>query len=90
MGKVEQMKASRKADRSGDPHAWADEIETRIDQRSFTAIVAFFMCLVLAWFVFDLHRKQAALEADIQTMLGPQPCEQTPGPSGELPPDGFC
>ena len=87
---IKELRNARRAQRSGDPHQWADEMETRIDQRSITAMVAFFMCLVLAWFVFDLYRKQAELEANIEAMLGPQPCDPTPGPSGELPPDGFC
>ncbi len=87
---IKKLRNARRAQRSGDPHQWADEMETRIDQRSITAMVAFFMCLVLAWFVFDLYRKQAELEANIEAMLGPQPCDPTPGPSGELPPDGFC
>jgi hypothetical protein len=87
---IRKLSNARRFERSSDPHQWAEEIERRIDQRSLTSIFAFFMCIALAWFVYDLRREQAALKADIQAIAGPQPCEQTPGPSGELPPPGFC
>lgn len=87
---IEKLRKGRRAERSEDPHQWAEDIERRIDQRSITSVVAFLMCIALAWFMYDTRRAQAELKADIQTLLGPQPCEQMPGPSGELPPPGFC
>jgi hypothetical protein len=87
---IEKLRNGRRTKRSGDPHQWAEEVEKRIDERSITSIVAFLMCIALAWFVYDLRREQAQMKADMQMLLGPQACETTPGPSGQMPPEGFC
>jgi ferric-dicitrate binding protein FerR (iron transport regulator) len=87
---IKKLRNEQRAKRSENPHEWAEDIERRVDQRSITAVVAFLMCIALAWFVYDLRREQAEIRSDIQALFGPQPCEQTPGPSGEMPPPGFC
>lgn len=40
MGKVDKIKASRKADRLEDPHAWAERIENEVSMRSIVGFVA--------------------------------------------------
>lgn len=82
---VEKLKAERRIERSADPHAWAEELERGRDWR--TMVVAILAVVVgwIGWQVFtlrqDVDRMQKASEID---------CVPTPGPSGEMPPPGFC
>lgn len=86
MGKeLDKLRTERRLDRSADPHAWAENLERNDTWR--TLVVAFVAILVifLGWQVFTLKRDLAELKSQIDV-----PCVPTPGPSGEMPPPGFC
>ena len=69
MGKqVEKLKAKRRAERMNDPHEWAAEIENRADQRSLVGAMAFIICLVLGWFVYDLKKEVELMQAQILSL----------------------
>lgn len=89
MGKqVEKLKAERKAERSQDPHAWAEELERGRDWRTMMVGLSALAIIVLGWYVWTLKQDVARLDAEVQAL---QPdCVPTPGPSGEMPPPGFC
>jgi hypothetical protein len=89
MGKqVEKLKAERRAERSQDPHAWAEELERGRDWRTMMAGLSAFAVIGLGWYVWTLKQDVARLDAEVQAL---QPdCVPTPGPSGEMPPPGFC
>lgn len=89
MGKqVEKLKADRRAERSQDPHAWAEELERGRDWRTMMVGLSALAVIGLGWYVWTLKQDVARLDAEVQAL---QPdCVPTPGPSGEMPPPGFC
>lgn len=88
MGKqVEKLKAERRIERSMDPHAWAEELERGRDWRTMVVTFAALAVIALGWYVFTLKQDVAQLRTE-QAL--PVDCVPTPGPSGEMPPPGFC
>lgn len=87
---VDKLKAKYKADRISDPHGWAYEIEKRADQRSLFGALAFLISLFLAVNVWMLWKERDRMLAKIEGRQEQTDCVTTPGPSGELPPPGFC
>ena len=89
MGKqIEKLKAERRAERSQDPHAWAEELERGRDWRTMMVGLCALAVIGLGWYVWTLKQDVARLDAEVRAL---QPgCVPTPGPSGEMPPPGFC
>lgn len=86
MGKqVEKLKAERRIERSIDPHAWAEELERGRDWRTMVVSGVAIAVAWIGWQVFDLRRDVDRLER-----ASVVDCVPTPGPSGEMPPPGFC
>lgn len=74
MSMVEKLKAKRAADRNLDPHAWAEEMERRIDQRLWGPAlagllsIAAFLGMVFMWREVESMRdriKQLELVSDL-------------------------
>jgi len=87
MGKqIEKLKAERRAERSQDPHKWAENIENRETGRSFTILVLLALSAWVGWQVYILRQDVDGLQQTAEVL----PCQPTPGPSGKMPPPGFC
>lgn len=84
--KVEKLRAERRIERSVDPHKWAEDIENREVGRSVTILVLVALSAWMGWQVWTLRQDVDALQRTANIV----PCEPTPGPSGEMPPPGFC
>jgi hypothetical protein len=82
---VEKLKDERRAERSLDPHAWAEDLERGRDWRTMVVAVLALAVGWLGWQVFTLKQDVERIER----VLEPS-CVPTPGPSGEMPPPGFC
>ena len=61
MSEVENLKQQRRAERADDPHAWAYEMERRIDNRSLVGGLAFLISLFLAVNVWLLWQERERL-----------------------------
>jgi len=83
---VEKLKKERRDRRNMDPHAWAEEIEQRDAWRTLMTGIVVVAVMFLSWQVWTLKQDVAQLERQ----LAVEPCTPTPGPSGEMPPPGFC
>lgn len=84
---VEKLKAERRIDRSIDPHAWAEEMERGHAWRTMVVTACAMAVVWLGWQVYSLKQDVQDLRAQAET---PDDCVQTPGPSGQMPPPGFC
>ena len=82
---VEKLKAERRIERSMDPHAWAEDLERGHAWRIMVTTVIALAVVWLGWQVFTLKREVARMQAAPQV-----DCIPTPGPSGQMPPPGFC
>lgn len=83
MSLTEKLKQERRNERMNDPHAWAYEMERRIDNRSFVGGAAFFVSFVLAINVWLLWKERDGLLDRIEQL-------ETAARSGvELPPEGY-
>lgn len=83
MSEVEKLKRQRRAERMSDPHAWAYEMERRIDNRSLVGITAFLICLFLAANVWLLWKERDQLIQRVKQL-------ETASRAGiALPPEGY-
>lgn len=86
MGKqVEKLRAERRIERSADPHAWAEELERGRDWRTMAVAGVAVAVAWIGWQVYELRQDVDRLEKASEVE-----CVPTPGPSGEMPPPGFC
>lgn len=102
MGKmVDKLKAERRAERMNDPHAWAYEIESRLDSKSVFASLALLVSLGIGWYAYDLRKEVDLLQAQVlslqtstrpvaQLASGDLGCAPVIGPSGQPSPAGYC
>lgn len=70
MGLADKGKSERRDVRASDPHAWAEEIEKRADQRSLFGALAFLMALVLAANVWLLWKERDIAKDRLDTIEG--------------------
>jgi hypothetical protein len=77
LSEVEKLKRELREQRMSDPHAWAYEMERRIDNRSLVGITAFLISLALAVNVWLLW-KQRDILLDRVTRLEAQTEGYTP------------
>lgn len=70
MGKVDKIKASRKADRLEDPHAWAERIENEVSMRSIVGFVALVIAIGTALNVWLLWKERDSLRNRMDRVEG--------------------
>ena len=83
MSEVEKLKRQRRAERMSDPHAWAYEMERRIDNRSLVGGAALIIALFLAANVWLLWKERDQLLHRVDNL------EQAARAGVSLPPDGY-
>lgn len=83
MSEVEKLKMQRRAERMSDPHAWAYEMERRIDNRSLIGSLAFFIALFLAANVWLLWKERDDLRERVDQL------EKASRAEISLPPEGY-
>lgn len=83
MSNVEKLKRELREQRMNDPHAWAYEMERRIDNRSLIGGAAFLISLFLAANVWLLWKERDRLMDRVYQL------EAASRAGVELPPEGY-
>lgn len=91
MGKqIDKLQTQRRIERSKDPHGWAERLERNDAWRTMMVTILVIAACIMGWQVYTLRQDVLHIEKSMKAPPEDAPCVPAPGPSGQMPPSGFC